>query len=290
MNPEHEQSGGRFPSDWLDAAGHKRLVLAALSLRQRRRRRRQSVLAGVALLVLGITASQNIQLDPVRAETTALRNALSRERLPDGSVIEWRGPVSYTLDFSGGTRRVRLARGTAHFDVTKDPARPFIVTAHGVDVRAVGTSFSVELGRDAVEVLVTEGRVAVAAPPGSGVAPATVDAGDGVRVGLMAVKSNQAPVIQAVAPAAFEQKLAWRVRTVEFSSTPLAEAIAILNAENRVQFTLADPTLANVKLSGLMRADRIQGVVRLLEEEFGVQAEWRGDTEIILRRGANPAR
>jgi transmembrane sensor len=46
--------------------------------------------------------------------------------------------------------------------VTKDPVRPFIVMAAGVAVRAVGTAFNVKLDSTAVEVLVTEGMVAVA--------------------------------------------------------------------------------------------------------------------------------
>ena len=51
--------------------------------------------------------------------------------------------------------------GEAYFTVAKNPGRPFVVAAGGVGVRAVGTAFNVRLDSDAVEVLVTEGRVQV---------------------------------------------------------------------------------------------------------------------------------
>jgi transmembrane sensor len=56
---------------------------------------------------------------------------------------------------------VVLERGEAHFQVAKNPARPFVVVARGVEIRAVGTAFSVGLESTRVEVLVTEGQVAV---------------------------------------------------------------------------------------------------------------------------------
>jgi len=58
---------------------------------------------------------------------------------------------------------VRLVRGEAHFTVAKNPARPFIVEAGGVAVRAVGTAFDVRHADGAIEVLVTEGKVHVRA-------------------------------------------------------------------------------------------------------------------------------
>jgi transmembrane sensor len=69
----------------------------------------------------------------------------------------------------------RAARsGEAHFFVEKDPQRPFVVNAAGIDVRAVGTAFNVRIDPAAVEVLVTEGRVRVdpAVPHDDPAAPA----------------------------------------------------------------------------------------------------------------------
>ena len=43
--------------------------------------------------------------------------------------------------------------------MSKDPERPFLVSAGEVTVRAVGTAFDVRLAPTAVEVLVTEGVI-----------------------------------------------------------------------------------------------------------------------------------
>ncbi|MBM3842717.1 MAG: DUF4880 domain-containing protein [Verrucomicrobia bacterium] len=85
-----------------------------------------------------------------------------RVALADGSMVELNSASEIQVAFGAAERRVRLVRGEAHFTVAKNPARPFWVQAGGVAVRAVGTAFNVKLGGENIEVLVTEGRVAVA--------------------------------------------------------------------------------------------------------------------------------
>ncbi|MBL9200345.1 MAG: FecR domain-containing protein [Opitutaceae bacterium] len=285
MNPEPAAPRDRLPAGWIDRTEIRRSVLAELESRAAVRRRRRRAFAGAACAVLllgaGAVVWQRPASPPPRA-TAATFTEPRRERLPDGSLVELRGDAAVTVDFSGAARRVLLTRGTAHFAVAKNPARPFVVTAGGVAVRAVGTAFSVALATPSVEVLVTEGRVAVESSASPAAPPlATLDAGAGIVLRLAA---PAAPVLQDVPPTALEEKLAWRVRHLEFSGTPLAEAVAMLNRHNRVQFVLADPSLAGVKLSGVIRADRIAGVIRLLEEDCGVRAEHTSDHEIVLRR------
>ena len=74
-----------------------------------------------------------------------------------------RGPVDHPrgLLFNAAERRVLLSRGEVHFAVTKNPARPFVVRAGNVDVRAAGTAFNVNLQSATAGVLVTEGKVSV---------------------------------------------------------------------------------------------------------------------------------
>jgi transmembrane sensor len=85
-----------------------------------------------------------------------------RVSLADGTMVELNSASEVAVQFSPAERRVRLVRGEAHFTVAKNKARPFLVEAGAVAVRAVGTAFNVRLGGKEVEVLVTEGKVAVA--------------------------------------------------------------------------------------------------------------------------------
>ena len=81
--------------------------------------------------------------------------------LADGSIVELNRDSEVLPQFTRTERRVILLKGEAHFSVTKDPTRPFIVRAGHVDVRAVGTAFNVLVQSDAVQVSVTEGKVRV---------------------------------------------------------------------------------------------------------------------------------
>ncbi len=85
--------------------------------------------------------------------------------LPDGSVVDLNAGANLAVEYSPTGRRVRLLTGEAHFAVAKDPARPFVVSAGTVEVRAVGTAFNVRFAPVAVQVLVTEGQVAVETEP-----------------------------------------------------------------------------------------------------------------------------
>lgn len=122
----------------------------------------------VAASIVAAAAIDYLKRPPVAAPalaTPATTLALCEEaKLADGSRVDLNRGAAITVEFTATERRVRLERGEAHFTVTKDPTRPFVVEVDGVAVRAVGTAFSVKRGADSVAVLVTEGIVAVNSP------------------------------------------------------------------------------------------------------------------------------
>ncbi len=118
-------------------------------------------LAAAAALVLGgalLWREASPTVSPEHPKSYLRVN--ERQALPDGSVVELKDGSRIVVEFSAEERRVRLT-GEAHFQVAKNPT-PFVVVAGGVALKAVGTAFNVRLDADAVDVLVTEGRVAVA--------------------------------------------------------------------------------------------------------------------------------
>jgi ferric-dicitrate binding protein FerR (iron transport regulator) len=72
--------------------------------------------------------------------------------------------LSFPVDFGGATRSVEL-RGQACFEVAPDALRPFVVTADGMEIEALGTSFDVEAYDDdpTRSATLLSGRVRVAA-------------------------------------------------------------------------------------------------------------------------------
>lgn len=208
-------------------------------------------------------------------------------RLDDGSVIVRNKGAVVAVAYTAIERRVRLETGEAHFTVAKDPARPFIVSTGGVDVRAVGTAFNVRLQQGSVEVLVTEGRVGVArseisvATPITMPEPVHLDAGQRAVVSL---NTAEQPIqVATLTEGEIERLLDWQPRLLDFTDTPLPAIAAEFNRRNAVRLVLADDALETVRISATFRSDNVDGFVNLLEAGFGLRAERAGDT-ITLRR------
>ena len=301
-DPAHRTAVNGLDLTWktLDrplASGSADAVLGELVHRAHMRHGRRTVAFGVASLVLLVGAGLGWQAwrpssdlrSPAMVSAVVLLPSI--QALPDGSVAELRDGAEIAVEFTDAQRRVVLRRGEVYFKVAKNPARPFVVVAGGVEVRAVGTAFSVDFGKSTVDVLVTEGKVAVAMSPRAMASveatqpnpePLLVGAGHGTTVVTTARQADSES--RPVSEADLQSRLGWRSPRLEFSGTPLIEAVALLNRHNRVQFTIEDPDLARTRVSGIFGAVNTDAFVRLLESSFGVQSERRGADEIVLRR------
>lgn len=90
--------------------------------------------------------------------------------------------------------------------------------------------------------------------------------------------------VAAVAPAEIEQSLAWQSTRLVFNDTPLDEVVVAFNRYNpQHPLTLGDRELASRRITGMFRADNLDGFVRLLEAGVDVKAETNGDRETVLR-------
>ena len=234
--------------------------------------------AGVAVALIVLRPAPAGKNVPVIAAAAGYES----RALDDGTVVELNGGAEIEVQFTAAERRVRLVRGEAHFQVAKNPLRPFVVEAGGVAVRAVGTAFNVLLGSQAVDVLVTEGRVRVDPPAAAAAARVAPDVSAGQRV-VVSLSGGAAPVVSTVSEEEIARRLAWQPRLLDFSATPLAEVAAEFNRRNRTQLVLADPALRAMPIVASFRSDNLDGFVRMLEISAGVSAERTGDT-VVLRR------
>ena len=221
---------------------------------------------------------------PQRYVTAAARQ--QQIALNDGSVLNLNVSSEVSVRLTPNERRVTLASGEAHFAVAHDTARPFIVTAAGVSVRAVGTAFSVRMGEAGVEVLVTEGKVEVTRDAISAEAavasPSRLVAGERAVI-TRAVSVANAP-IERVSAEVLSVAVRWHSQVMTFSDLPLREAVVLFNRRNETQLVLADEKLGSQKIGGTFAADQVEAFVRLLEKDGDVVAERRGAREIALRR------
>jgi transmembrane sensor len=285
------------PLDWPRSTGQVDQVLEALKLRERRQRRRRITAAmSAALLVLGglwlsadfRPATTNPPPAVVAAPTYRISSP-ERRTLPDGSVVDLQPGAELVVNFSSvssGPRRVTLISGVAFFQVAKNAERPFIVTSGGVGFRAVGTAFSVKLSASEVEMIVTEGRVAIDEMARAANKPASapiVSAGNSAVVDLL--RAEAVPVITPMTQVDAGSKLAWRVPRLEFNETPLVEVVELLNRQSGNRLSLASADLGRVEISGALRADNIEPLLQMLEANYGILTVREWDGRIQLRRG-----
>lgn len=265
--------------------------------------RRGRRLGAVLALAAGIAVAAGMFLWPLPADGTFVApvGGYERRTLADGSVVELNRGASLEVRFTPTERRVRLVEGEAQFKVAKNPQRPFIVTAGGVSVRAVGTAFNVRLGGGDVEVLVTEGAVRVnppapakadaaamsspqAAPPAeSAAAEPLVTAGQRAIVSL--APQAAAPAVVPVTAEDLARLLAWQPQLLDFSSAPLSRVVTEFNRRNHLQIVISDEALGRMPIVASFRSDNIDGFLRLLEITANVKVEHEGDNRIVLRRG-----
>ncbi len=248
-----------------------------------------AALAAAAAVALGFILWSPAEAPAVAASPVPVLALIEQRELSDGTVIELNRGAVVTEHFTAEQRLVRLVRGEAHFKVAKDAARPFVVEAAGVAVRAVGTAFNVRLGDASVEVLVTEGKVQVDdAVRGRSLLGAQVDGQPPVLVAGQSATVDLAPTavpqVTTVSEVEMAQRLAWQPRLLDFADAPMTEIVAEFNRRNPVRLVLDDAALEQMRLSGAFRSDNVDGFVRLMESDFGLRAESRENGDIVLRR------
>lgn len=229
--------------------------------------------------------------------------------LADGSLITLNTATEIRLHYSETLRGVELVRGQANFEVAKDPKRPFIVTAGGGAVRAMGTIFDVYKATDKVTVTLIEGKVAVTPHEMSSLPLSALEEskepaareGEGLRRKALVPAPAETPKAAEIILAAGEQlsyattagvvKLAsadvprvtaWRARKLDFSDTPLLEAIAEANRYSRDQIVLEAPELMDARISGAFEAGKSDLFVEGLQTYFRLNVERGAGHRIIL--------
>lgn len=218
-----------------------------------------------------------------------------RETLPDGSVVSLDKNAVINVCFArgaSGAREIELKSGEAEFKVVHDPTRAFVVIASGVEVTDVGTVFAVQDEPARVVVLVTEGEVRVRLPAARYTAAArsdptfaTVRAGQCLVVPLDAELASVGDEFTAtsLSDSAIAQQLSWLIPRLRFSGATLKEAIPLFNRYSGTRIEIADPSLNELEISGVIRADDTDALLQLLQDQFGVMAD-KLDGETQLHR------
>jgi transmembrane sensor len=282
-----------------------------------------SLAAAAALALAAIRFARPSALAPspvANAQAVAASAGPRQLMLSDGTVVQLNTGGEVIEQFTSAERRVLLARGEAHFAVTKNPARPFVVRARNLEVRAVGTAFNVNLQSAVVDVLVTEGVVelqqavgpALVAEPSRGERdtqngmptsgrPTTLIANQLAVVSLAPIShasttssASPAPATVVVVTTATAEEiartLAWQAPLLRLGGATLAELVLEFQRRSGQRVILADPALASLRVGGRFRADDLDGFTHLLATTLDLEVDHAADGTLVLRKKSSPSR
>lgn len=251
----------------------------ALTADQRPRSRRREFLVGGMLSGLAAAGLGSfLILQPHTPEIQTAVGEVRRIPLPDGSVASINTSSRLAVTMKEGPQRiVRLEEGEAWFQVAHDRARPFIVEAGNIRVRAVGTAFSVRRRDNGADVLVTEGVVETWVVGRE--AQRTH-----IAAGARGFVSDAAPKVEvANAPEAVDRALAWRTGEIALNGESLAYAVEEINRYNRKQIVIDDPALKKETLVGYFRTNEPENFGRAVANMTGARVIDEGDTIRLTR-------
>lgn len=259
-DPDHRRAYAEYERLWAGAGALSDLTVPRPRRREMTRRTmmRGGLAAGMAALALGggvwVAAGPVVFAD--HATGTGERKSVS---LPDGSVVELSAMTALSLHFEAAERRVELHRGEAFFSVASDAARPFRVEAGGGGVTALGTAFSVAVGRRDTRVVVTEHAVAVQAGGGM----VRLSEGESVRYG----DAGLSPVASADAALV----LSWRQGRLAFMSAPLSEVLEAVERWHPGRIVLLDEALKTRPVTVILDVSRGPSMLDTLAQALPIR-------------------
>jgi transmembrane sensor len=197
-----------------------------------------------------------------------------RIELTDHSTIDLNTDTRVSVRMSLLQRNVVLTQGEALFEVSHNRLRPFTVQVGDLRIRDVGTRFNVRRQARGATISVLAGEVEL--NDGQTVVDERLVAGNqrtySETAGLGRMEAVEVGQIDA-----------WVNGQLVFTQTPLREVMAELERYHPVQFSFADPKLAQETLSGTFNSDDIEPFLQALETILPVRTKRNGQ-QIQLRR------
>lgn len=195
--------------------------------------------------------------------------------LQDNSRIVLDQNTRVTVTYSRHARDLHLVAGQAEFDVAKDHARPFSVTAAGHTVIATGTLFNIDVAGAHLAVSLLRGGVLVTSPHG----------GQILRLRPME-RLDFAGNTMAPHKSTFDASdvEAWQMGKLIFDDEPLRQAIARVNRYARRPVVLSATDQADAPVTGVFNIGDGDAFARAVEAQLPVRMQVHGDEVILLPR------
>jgi transmembrane sensor len=231
----------------------------------RRNRRAKTLrwLAGAAaLLVLSAGLATTWSSPPEPGIRYAAGIDVREVTLDDDTVVQLSPQSAMLVRFDTKARHIELLQGNASFDIGKDPTRPMKVTVGRQQIDDVGTVFDVRRTQGAAQVTVVSGQVSVWNLPSPWVTrlrerftgePTPRDRIVDLRGGETASVDTDGH-LAARGQANLVAATQWLPDDIRFQDATVAEVARRFNAYSTRPLVVADPELAQKRISGVFHA------------------------------------
>ncbi|MDI2144795.1 MULTISPECIES: FecR family protein [unclassified Pseudomonas] len=266
-------------ADLLPAPRLKALCETPPARRERRPLLRYAVAASVVAVALGLGLFSG--LNHPAGYSAEFATALGERRhvaLPDGSVIDLNSRSRLQVRFEKDRRLIELTEGEAMFSVEHDTSRPFVVDAGSGRVTVTGTRFDVRRDVTQTRIAVEQGTVKVQGRNAPDNEFINLTAGLGTHVDAHGVVAQA----YAVNPA---ELTAWRSGKLVFNNASLSEVVDEVSRYRERPLTVANPTVANLRLTSVFKSDNTDALLKALPNilPVAVRTHADGSQEIISK-------
>jgi ferric-dicitrate binding protein FerR (iron transport regulator) len=186
--------------------------------------------------------------------------------LPDGTKVFLNADarISYPETFTDSERRIEF-EGEAFFEVSKDIAKPFIITATNIGVEVLGTSFNLKAisSKNDYQLDLKSGKVLLYS-----INPETK-----TKLEQIVLLSGERGSLSNSAYTLLKEKninenyLAWHTGLLVFENASLSEVVKALQQTYHVDISL-DPALNNLKLTARFPNQKIESILETLHVIF----------------------
>jgi transmembrane sensor len=259
-----------------------------------------SVAALCVLAALLYRSDLSPQVDAVQTIATSLHATYQTKigenttiELPDRSKLVLNTNSFVTVRYSEKTRIIELLRGEINIDVAHDSSRPLSVIAGGKIIQAVGTAFNVDIHKDYVELIVTDGKVLVgteATAKGAAeqllsqrLPTSSLAISKGERVDLDP-KGKGVEQVRKMDQVEIAASLSWRSGNLIFRGETLQDALAEISRYTNIQFELGDDEkMKQLPVAGMFKTGDVEGLLEVFKNNFNVSHERLGPDRIRLK-------
>ena len=234
--------------------------------------------AAVLLLIAGIYWVYHFT--QFRERTLVADHQTLEQILADGTMVTLKKGASITFPgrLRGDERRVSLS-GEAFFEVAHVDKSTFIIDAQGVQIKVLGTSFSVDAPDDqsTIRVYVATGKVAMITPDKQ-----TIQVNKGEKAEYfrkeetIRVTSHDDPNI-----------LSWKTQLMVFENTTLDEVFAVVGNTYGLFFEISTPGLENCRLTATFQQAPLEDVLTIISETFEITYARRDGKIMVSGEGCD---